>query len=93
MSNRITNLKPALALIAQWETELSVDSIENTELIRHIQSEMDKLKSNMRYEMRFHERWMKTICHSPVFMYATLLPTIPFRFPSKKLSEYLPSED
>lgn len=91
--NRIFNLKPALALIAEWETELSVDSIENTELIRHIQSEMDKLRSNVRYEMRFHERWLKKVCHSTVFVYPSLLPTTPFRFDTKKISEYLPSED
>lgn len=92
-SSRIFNLKSALALIVEWETELSIDSTENTELIRHIQSELDKLRSNVRYEMRFHERWLNKVCHSTVFIYPTLLPTVPFRFDTKKKSEYLPSED
>lgn len=92
-SSRIFNLKPAQALIADWETELSIDSTENTALVRHIQSEMDKLRSNLRYEMRFHERWLKKVCDSTVFIYPTLLPAVPFRFDTKKNSEYLPSED
>lgn len=92
-NNRIANLQPALALIAQWESELSVDSIENTELIQHIQKELKKLRSNVRYEMRFHERWLKKLCESTVFIYPTLLPATPFRFETKKISEYLPSED
>lgn len=90
---RVCNLNSALALVAEWENELSAVSAENTELIRHIQTEIDKLRANSRYEMRFHERWLKKVCHSPVFIYPTLLPRIPFRFDTKKVSEYLPSED
>lgn len=92
-NEQITNLQPALALINEWETELSIDSTENTELIHHIQGELDKLRSNLRYEMRFHERWLKKVCHSTVFLYPSLLPTVPFRFETKKVAEYLPSED
>lgn len=90
---RIVNLASALTTIAEWENDLAIDCDENTEFIQHIRNEMEKLRTNPRYEMRFHEIWLRKVCHSTAFMYASLLPTIPFRFDTKKISEYLPSEE
>lgn len=89
----ICNLKPAIELITSWENELSQNTEENAELISYLRDEMDKLRKNMSYTMQFHERILRKICESNVFMYPELLPAIPFRFNTKKLSEYFPAED
>lgn len=89
----IHNLKPALQLITKWENELSINTKENTELVKHIQDEMNKLRKNMSYIMRFHERILNLISESEVFIHPDLLPSIPFRFKTTKPSEYVPAED
>lgn len=89
----IHNLKPALKLISDWEIELSVNKPENTQLVRFLESEMNKLRKNLSHTMQFSERILKLIAHSKVFMYPELLPKIPLRFDTKKLSEFLPAED
>lgn len=89
----IHNLKPSLELISNWENELSQHTKENTELVKYLQKEMNKLRKNMSYIMQFHERILKLICESKVFMYPELLPVVPFRFKTSKSSEYFPAED
>lgn len=89
----IYNLKPALDLITNWENELSKNTKENTELVSYLRAEMNKLRKNMSYIMQFHERILRIICGSKVFIYPELLPEIPFRFKTSKPSEYFPSED
>lgn len=89
----IYNLKPALELISSWEDELSKNTKENSELFKHLQDEMKKFRKNMSYVMQFHERILRLICGSKVFIYPDLLPATPFRFNSGKAFEYLPSED
>lgn len=89
----IVNLKPALKLVGDWENELSENSTENTQFVRYLEKEMDKLRGNLSYTMQFHDRVLKLIGHSKVFMYPELLPKIPFRFDTKKLSEFIPAED
>lgn len=89
----IYNLDLALNLISDWESELSLNTTENTELVKYLQTEMSKLRKNMSYVMQFHERILNLVCHSKVFMYPELLPPFPFRFKTTKLSEYLPAED
>lgn len=89
----IYNLKPALELISTWEFELMKDTLENTELVRFQMDEMSKLRKNMSYNMQFHERILRIMCESRVFMYPDLLPATPFRFKTSKASEYIPAED
>ncbi|XP_055309941.1 uncharacterized protein LOC129573467 [Sitodiplosis mosellana] len=89
----IYNLKPAMELITGWENELSQNTIENTELYTYMQEEMNKLRKNVGYTMQFHERILRLICESKVFIYPELLPAIPFRFKTPKSSEYFPAED
>lgn len=54
---------------------------------------MTKLRKNMSYKMKFHERILDLMCRSVVFLYPDLLPATPFRFDTAKLSEFLPAED
>lgn len=89
----VYNLKPAVELISRWECELSLDSKENTDYFFHLQNEMNKLRKNLSYDMKFHERTLHFISESKVFMYPQLLPKIPFRFKTQKYSEYFPAED
>ncbi|XP_031624264.1 uncharacterized protein LOC116341381 isoform X2 [Contarinia nasturtii] len=89
----IYNLKPAVELITKWETELSQNTKENTELVTYLQNEMNKLRKNLSYTMQFHERILSIISESKVFIYPHLLPAIPFRFKTAKSSEYFPAED
>lgn len=86
-------MKPALNLLDNWENELSLNTIENTELYTHMQEEMKRLRKNIGYTMQFHERILRIICESKVFIYPELLPAIPFRFKATKASEYFPAED
>lgn len=86
-------MKPALELIANWETELSQNTKENNELVGYIQNEMNKLRKNLSYTMQFHERFLRVVCESKVFIYGEMLPAIPFRFKNSKPSEYFPGED
>lgn len=80
-------------LISRWECELSQNTKENTELVKYLENEMSKLRRNMSYVMKFHERILNLICQSKVFMYPELLPPVPFRFKLAKPCEYLPAED
>lgn len=89
----IFNLQPALELIEKWETELAADTSENTEFIGHIRSEMDKLSKCRVYNMQFHPRLINLMCRSRVFLYANLLPPVPFRHTTLKKSEFMPGED
>lgn len=88
----IFNLKPALELIENWENELEPDTPENTNLIEFIRDQLDKMKNNNAYKMRFHDRILHKMCTSKVFLYPDYLPPIPFQVDVKK-SEYIPSED
>lgn len=89
----VYNLKPAMDLIARWESELSENTIENSEFFAHIQEEINKLRKNVGYTMLFHERFLRVICESKIFMYPDLLPAMPFRLKTTKPSEYFPAED
>lgn len=89
----IFNLQPALDLIADWQSELSQNTKENTELFDYWKSEMSKLHRNLSYVMQFPERILNVICQSKVFMYPDLLPPVPYRLKSPKSSEYFPAED
>lgn len=89
----IYNLKPALNLLKRWESELSQNTIENTELYTHMQEEMKRLRKNVGYTMRFHERILRIVCGSKVFIHPDLIPPVPFRFKASKASEYSPAED
>lgn len=82
-----------MELIASWENELSQNTTENTEFFTYLQEEINKLRKNLGYTMHFHERILRLICESKVFIYPELLPAIPFRFKTTKLSEYFPAED
>lgn len=93
----ITNLKWALSLIAEWEAELSIDTKENTEIIKFIENEIEKFqaarnKKNF-YKMAFPKRLIQKICHSKVFMYPSLLPAIPFSEDDFKTYRFILSED
>lgn len=82
-----------MELIASWENELSTNTKENSELFTYLKEEMNKLRKNAGYTMQFHERILKVICASKVFIYPELLPAIPFRLKTSKPSEYFPAED
>lgn len=82
-----------MELITTWENELSTNTKENSELFTYLKEEMNKLRKNVGYTMQFHERFLKVICSSKVFIYPELLPAIPFRFKTSKPSEYFPAED
>lgn len=88
----IFNLKPALELIDNWENELESDTPENTNLIEFIRDQLDRMKNNNAYKMRFHDRILHKMCTSKVFLYPDYLPPTPFQVDIKK-SEYIPSED
>lgn len=80
-------------LIEQWENELREDTAENTELVEHMRSEMDKVKKFPSVPMKFHPRLLNIMCHSRVFIYPDLLPPVPFRYNSSRFSEFVPAED
>lgn len=83
----------ALDLIEKWENELNEDTAENTDLVEHIRSELDKVRKFASYMMKFHPRLLNIMCHSRVFLYANLLPPVPFRYNTQKFSEFVPAED
>lgn len=83
----------ALDLIEEWENELAEDTPENTELVEHMRCELEKIARNGSHTMKFHPRVLDVMCHSRVFLYADLLPPVPFRHDSPKFSEFLPAED
>lgn len=90
----VWNLRLALDLLENCESQLNNPSKENNEFVQFQQTEIDKVNRNTSYIMSFHERYFSTVCNSKVFMYPNLLPKRPFRPEKhKKIAEYLPAED
>lgn len=90
----IWNLSRAINLVNKWELDLFELNEENIELVQFHQNQTEKISRNPLYTMRFHERFLSTVCESKVFIYPELLPSRPFRPESvRKSLEYLPAED
>lgn len=92
---RFHNLRNAVELANNWEIELSQDNSENCEYINFIKKENEHYKKlPYQYSMKFGEKILKAICHSDVFMYANLLPKIPFKEAIReKCTFFVPVED
>lgn len=95
---KIINLKWAIDLIREWETELSSESKENLEFTAFIVNELAKYRRtrtehNKFFKMTFHTRIMHKICNSKVFMYPALLPLAPFFDEKYKNNKFISAEE
>lgn len=94
---RIANLPAALSVIAEWETELSASTPENTQLLSFIQEQWARRQKGRKQQkviaMQFHDRILEKISNSPAFVYASLLPTVPFFEDEYKVKKFSIAEE
>lgn len=90
----VCNLKPALALVQEWEQELNEDTEENSEFMKFMYRELQRnTRSKTNYQVsRFSPRIMKKLLASPAIVYPSYLPKIPFANYRPSFHAFTPAE-
>ncbi|XP_068620205.1 uncharacterized protein [Battus philenor] len=93
----VCNLKPAIELITTWEKSVSEPTPENTEMVKFIQTQVDRSRTrsaqNSLYVGEFHDTLKDVVANSPVFLYPHLLPAMPYRSEVLRRYKFLRPED
>ncbi|CAH2042597.1 unnamed protein product, partial [Iphiclides podalirius] len=93
----VCNLKPALDLIASWESSTSEPTPENNEMVEFVKKQMERSRNRTAqknlYVGDFHNTLMDVVANSTVFLYPYLLPAMPFRDEPGRRFRFLRVED